>query len=931
MSEVKIKFTGDAKDAVQAAEDVASKLAKLVEEERNLKAALQDTNLTAQMSAEQQQALRRAHADAEEAVKKAGGAQFSFRDSLATLQPVVAAVTAAVGALAAAYAVAERNAAGMAQEEAFANLGGNADELTAALGGFVDTGDAVAVAQMAKGLGLTADQMTRLAAASRDVARVTGTTTREAFEALTKSVGMGTTEQLKGIMAKDAMIKAEQSLARQLDVSVDKLTTREKIDARMAAAERAMAAVRGAASGQASAAADQYERQSAALKELVGVVEDTATTSMADMATKLGDVAIALRDAVVMVEKLADAWNNSAWGSALSKVDALVDRVRGWVDLLLNPFSQLVAFVKVNADQFEGMFGKRPGQFASDVVDDFIANNPAAESLTTNAMTSTTTVLQPRRETNAEAKARTDGEAQRKAAAEARKQALADNEDFIKRFGASAFGAASGSTSFAAASAFMLAMVDTNRRLDPAPVERTADAYDEYVDSVSGFDWGAMAEESMAAADANERFAASIKEWKDGLEATQIERASTAMQDVGGAILGGSFDIGTLGNAIGMAAGGPMGGQIADAVMGALSGIVETMITTITALVGDERFASAFSETMSSAGGAITAALVGTIAALPAILVGVILGPWVALLAAATAIVWVPLLALNLAVLAVVGAFAGMLAVLVAMPALAVGLPIFAANLSTSTQSFARFQAAMSVVVDKMVAALEPFWEGMLWVVGVFDVVASIVEPFLASFAGSDAMASLLFDAVKLMVVAFGTAALGAGYLTNLLIGFAMVIGPMIGLSEEQTAAIGASTVNIRRLREAVDEAASMSFESATRAGEAAAAETDEPPEPPPDPGDLGAGGGDTGLQLTNVPSGFKALNAIYEAADAEDRSGDGGNGLEFNRDPGFVVNIENWNSRGDAARDFDELKKLARFGHKGPRGTSRRFGDNKN
>jgi hypothetical protein len=99
------------------------------------------------------------------------------------------------------------------------------------------------------------------------------------------------------------------------------------------------------------------------------------------------------------------------------------------------------------------------------------------------------------------------------------------------------------------------------------------------------------------------------------------------------------------------------------------------------------------------------------------------------------------------------------------------------------------------------------------------------------------------------------------------------------------------------------------------------------------------SGGADTGStettseeswsnEMANVPSGFKALAAIYANADAESGSGT----LARPEALSMVINIENWNSRGDSQRDWEDLRRYARQGHKGKKAaSSRSFGDEKN
>jgi hypothetical protein len=102
--------------------------------------------------------------------------------------------------------------------------------------------------------------------------------------------------------------------------------------------------------------------------------------------------------------------------------------------------------------------------------------------------------------------------------------------------------------------------------------------------------------------------------------------------------------------------------------------------------------------------------------------------------------------------------------------------------------------------------------------------------------------------------------------------------------------------------------------------------------------GEGGTGGGGAGEEtktedswgqdLANVPSGFKAMAAIYASADAES-----GAGMFTPRQVmEMTIHIENWNSKGDSQRDWEDLRRLARNGHKGKKAQSPKgYGDEKN
>lgn len=147
--------------------------------------------------------------------------------------------------------------------------------------------------------------------------------------------------------------------------------------------------------------------------------------------------------------------------------------------------------------------------------------------------------------------------------------------------------------------------------------------------------------------------------------------------------------------------------------------------------------------------------------------------------AALLAIVLWPLTILAAVVAAVVLVFVALAAIMVTIAATfaaMVGVFVFLAALSTSTESFKRFQGAMAAVVDKMVKVLEPFWNGMLALVGLFDALMAVLAPFAAAFADSEVVARALFEVVKVAAIVIGAVLMAVGMLATVFIALVSVI-----------------------------------------------------------------------------------------------------------------------------------------------------------
>ncbi|HEY1100252.1 MAG TPA: hypothetical protein VGF99_15045 [Myxococcota bacterium] len=243
-------------------------------------------------------------------------------------------------------------------------------------------------------------------------------------------------------------------------------------------------------------------------------------------------------------------------------------------------------------------------------------------------------------------------------------------------------------------------------------------------------------------------------------------------------IAAGALSAGSVGGIASAFGAGPIG-MLFDAIVGAIREGMSLVVGEVSELVGDQRFASASESSVDPLmSGLTTTASMGT--ASPGL--AVVAGP-----------------------IAVAGAAAE-----------------FAWSLSMATKSSERFQGGMSVVVDRMVEALEPLWAGMLPLVGVFDMMATAAMPLLSAFAAQvPAAVESFFPAIQLMVVGFATITWITGVVGNGLIDFAQVIS---FFNDDAQATLERMKFNTEALWAAREDAQAMTWESAGAAGEASAA-----------------------------------------------------------------------------------------------------------
>lgn len=82
-----------------------------------------------------------------------------------------------------------------------------------------------------------------------------------------------------------------------------------------------------------------------------------------------------------------------------------------------------------------------------------------------------------------------------------------------------------------------------------------------------------------------------------------------------------------------------------------------------------------------------------------------------------------------------------------------IGLGAGFLELSKKTESFKRFQAAIEESTQRLVTALEPFWDSLIPLVGLFDGLVSVALPLVNAFANNEDAARLLFASLKNLAV----------------------------------------------------------------------------------------------------------------------------------------------------------------------------------
>ena len=202
-------------------------------------------------------------------------------------------------------------------------------------------------------------------------------------------------------------------------------------------------------------------------------------------------------------------------------------------------------------------------------------------------------------------------------------------------------------------------------------------------------------------------------------------------------------------------------------------------------------------------------------------------------------------------------------------------------QLSLSTKSFERFQSAIAGVVDRIVGALEPFWDGLLALAGLFDSFVSVILPLFSAFAGVGTAGRVLFEVFKWGAVIVGgfMIALGAvdaamkwmakglvDAITWIMQGVADILAPFgivaDGLSDviaglrSTSLAIQAMSPNLEDMGAALVDLTGLTYEEAqVRAIDLADRK-------------------EAAAEASNIPSGYKIAAERFRAITAQDLRG---------------------------------------------------------
>jgi hypothetical protein len=215
-------------------------------------------------------------------------------------------------------------------------------------------------------------------------------------------------------------------------------------------------------------------------------------------------------------------------------------------------------------------------------------------------------------------------------------------------------------------------------------------------------------------------------------------------------------------------------------------------------------------------------------------------------------------------------------------------------RLALDTESFKQFRAAFEASIGRVVKALEPFFSGLLPLVGLFDALVSVVIPLASAFASTEAVARVMFTVLKNIAIGIGYAILGIGYFVSavlagvyalaqiprvvaaLLEGIGAVIdrintelhidalnrvydGLMRAAHQSNVAASSMENIaaslspNIDGMQDALSDLTNLTYDEAAQRARILAMERDAAEE------------------LTNIPQGFKVVAARFRAIAAED------------------------------------------------------------
>lgn len=197
----------------------------------------------------------------------------------------------------------------------FEQLGGSVEKLALALHGTVNDDDVTKIGAMGVELGLTSDQVTRLAEGARGLAHVVGVSTKEAFDGLANGVGMGNEKMLKHLGLAIDVKQAEDKFAKSIGITADMLNAAGKKQATYNAVAEKMAQIHRDGADAIDTSADRMER-------LQATIENTKD--------KLYDVLIPVLGTAskYWVEFAQGVENSTNW------VGRLIDRISDGLDVL---------------------------------------------------------------------------------------------------------------------------------------------------------------------------------------------------------------------------------------------------------------------------------------------------------------------------------------------------------------------------------------------------------------------------------------------------------------------------------------------------------------------------------------------------------------------------------------------------------------------
>lgn len=137
------------------------------------------------------------------------------------------------------------------------------------------------------------------------------------------------------------------------------------------------------------------------------------------------------------------------------------------------------------------------------------------------------------------------------------------------------------------------------------------------------------------------------------------------------------------------------------------------------------------------------------------------------------AVAFVAIAALSVPVIIAFALIAAAVLAVVAVMAVLMGAIMMTVGffkLAMDTESFKRFKAAFEGSVDRIVKALEPFFNNLMALAGLFDALVSVIIPLAAAFANNEMMARVMFDVFKGVAIMIAAFALAIGVVITVLL-----------------------------------------------------------------------------------------------------------------------------------------------------------------